>query len=230
MTWHLLYLWHIMHCIWQLTHDLWLWLVKINCSYLPQIRYQRKKSVGFFPQFGCCISLSLATTITMGPGAWPGTWRDAHYSILVSLHLLPCLSWSAPRGPPETRTSPLLASVTWSSSAHSSSCSSSTDSSKSSSRSRGRRRRTASRGESASGRVRGTGPDRSQESSVCPCTSGDPGASQSSAHKLRIHPPPSFRGGLSSLSPRKQISHKVLPNEPGTSDWQSKSWGMTLSS
>ena len=23
MTWHLLYLWHNMHCIWHLTHDLW---------------------------------------------------------------------------------------------------------------------------------------------------------------------------------------------------------------
>ena len=23
MTWHLLYLWHIMHCIWHLTHNLW---------------------------------------------------------------------------------------------------------------------------------------------------------------------------------------------------------------
>ena len=64
----------------------------------------------------------------------------------------------------------------------------------------------------------------------CPCTSKDLEASQFSSHKLHSHPHSLFHGGLSFLFPWKQISHKVLPNEPGTSDLQSKSWGMTFSS
>ena len=41
MTWHLLYLWHIMHCIWHLTHDLWhhntLWLHQFIISHIKLI-------------------------------------------------------------------------------------------------------------------------------------------------------------------------------------------------
>ena len=63
MTWHLLYLWHNMHCIWHLTHDLW----HYNTLSITSVYYISYQTDYIWQHFHCISVITPRLSIIQPP-------------------------------------------------------------------------------------------------------------------------------------------------------------------